>query len=230
MIFMRHPPPGVAPIHSPELLLEGLEAQCGQHIRHDPGQPCCARGLSELYAFQGKPDKALQWIAYYLERRTGPDPEAERTYQSLRVTSLSNTALSLENNGDLAGAEPLFRTALQIAERELGPDHPATAGALNNLAGLLESKGDYAGAEASYRRALGIAEKTLGPADPRTAMALDNLAGLLHAKGDPAGAEPLYRRALSIAERSLGPDHPTTRTIREELKALLEEAHFPIRK
>ena len=81
------------------------------------------------------------------------------------------------------GAEPLFRSALAIAEKSLGPDHPDTAGSLNNLAGLLESKGDYAGAEPLYRRALAIAEKVLGPNHPNTAMALDNLAGLLECEG-----------------------------------------------
>lgn len=227
MIFMRHPPPGVTPLSSSEPLLEGLELQCQQHIDHDPGRPNCARGLSEVQAFKGRPEKALEWITYYREHRTTSDPDAEQTYQSLRVTSMNNAALSLEDKGDLGGAEPLFRNALQIAEKALGPEHPDTAGTLNNLANLLESKEDYAGAEALYRRALAIAEKTLGPADPRTAMALDNLAGLLFAKGDPAGAEPLYRRALSIAEASLGTDHPTTQAIREDLKELLGRPGHP---
>jgi tetratricopeptide (TPR) repeat protein len=228
VIFMRHPPPGAEsrnsePHNSQEALLESLEKQCGQHIQHDPSRPWCARGLSEVYAFTGNVEQARRWMAYYLEHRTGPDPEAEQTYQSLRVTSLNNAALSLESKGDLAGAEPLFRSALEIAEKTLGPDHPDTAGSLNNLAALLESKGDYFGAEPLYRRALSIAEKTLGPNHPNTATALENLAGLLESEGDDAGAEPLYRRALFTAEKALGPDHPTTREIRENLDALLKK-------
>jgi tetratricopeptide (TPR) repeat protein len=189
---------------------------------HDPTRPYCARGLSEVYAFKGNVEQARSWMEYYLEHRTGPDPEAEQTYQSLRVTSLNNTALSLQSKGDVAGAEPLFRSALEIAEKSLGPDHPDTAGSLNNLAALLESKGDLAGAEPLYRRALAIAEKSLGPDHPNTAMALDNLAGLLESEGDDAGAEPLYRRALATAEKSLGPDDATTREIRESLDTLVK--------
>jgi tetratricopeptide (TPR) repeat protein len=223
MIFMRHPPAGVESRNSQETLLESLEKQCGQHIQHDPARPYCARGLSEVYAFTGNVDQASRWMEYYLEHRTAPDPEAEQTYQSLRVTSLNNAALSLESKGDLEGAEPLFRSALEIAEKTLGPDHPDTAGSLNNLAGLLESKGDYAAAEPLYRRALTIAERTLGPNHPNTATALDNLAGLLESKGDDAGAEPLYRRALSTAEKALGPDDPTTQEIRQNLDALLKK-------
>jgi tetratricopeptide (TPR) repeat protein len=220
---MRHPPSGDESPNALEALLGSLEKQCAQHMQHDPARPYCARGLSEVYAFTGNVEQAKRWIEVYLENKTRPDPEAEQTYQSLRVTSLNNVALTLESKGDLNGAEPLFRSALGIAEKALGPDHQDTAGTLNNLAGLLESKGDYAGAEPLYRRALAIAQKTLGPNHPNTATSLDNLAGLLESEGDDAGAEPLYRRALAIAEKALGPDDPTTREIRESLDALLKK-------
>lgn len=222
VIFMRHPPPGVQPLDAKEALLESLEAQCEQHMRHDPSRPRCARGLGELYAALDNPAPARQWMSTYLQRRTEPDPEAEKIYQSMNVTALNDEALSLESKGDLAAAELLFRQAVAIAEKSLGPNHPDTAGSLNNLASLLESKGDYAAAEPLYGRALAIVETTLGPGDPRTAAALDNLAGLLEAEGNYAAAEPLYRRALIVAEKSLGADHPTTQSIREDLNGLLE--------
>jgi tetratricopeptide (TPR) repeat protein len=223
VIFMRHPPPGVDSRNWREALLDSLEKQCSQHIQHEPARPYCARGLGEVYAFTGNVDQARRWMEYYQEHRTGPDPEAEQTLQSLRVTALNNAALSLESKGDLDRAEPLFRSALDIAEKTLGPDHPDTAGSLNNLAALLESKGDYAAAEPLYRRALAIAEKTLGPNHPNMATSLDNLAGLLESEGDDAGAELLYRRALSTAEGTLGPDDPTTQEIRQNLDALLKK-------
>ena len=84
-------------------------------------------------------------MEYYLERRTGPDPEAEQTYQSLRVTSLNNAALSLEDKGDVEGAEPLIRSALEIAEKNLDPNDPNKAGPLNNVTASLEAKGYYTG-------------------------------------------------------------------------------------
>jgi tetratricopeptide (TPR) repeat protein len=221
-IFMRHPPPSVQPLDSRETLLQSLEAQCNQHMRHDPSRPRCARGLGEFYAALDNPAPARQWMSTYLEHRTEPDPEAEQIYQSMNVTALNDEALSLESKGDLAAAEPLFRQAVAIAEKSLGPNHPDTAGSLNNLASLLESKGDYAAAEPLYGRALAIVETTLGPGDPRTAAALDNLAGLFEAEGNYAAAEPLYRRALSIAEKALGADHSTTQSIKEDLDGLLE--------
>src|SRR5271157_815653 len=75
------------------------------------------------------------------------------------ATVLNNTAISLKEAGDYAGAEPLNRRALAIDEKALGPDHPDVANSLNNLAGLLETTGDYAGAEPLLRRALAVNEK-----------------------------------------------------------------------
>src|SRR5215470_2780458 len=82
------------------------------------------------------------------------------------ATSLNNLAVLLSAKGDYAGAERLYRRALAIREKVLGPEHPDTAESLNGLAAVLYSKGDYTGAEALYRRALAIQEKALGPKDP----------------------------------------------------------------
>ena len=138
-------------------------------------------------------------------------------------TVLNKTAVSLKEAGDYAGAEPLYRRALVIDEKALGPDHPYVGGDLNNLASLLVAKDDYAGAEQLYRRALAIDEKALGPDHHALGRDLNNLANLLKAKGDYAGAEPLYRRALAIDEKALGPDHPNTKLIQAHLNALLDD-------
>jgi len=135
---------------------------------------------------------------------------------------MNNLGLSLEDAGDHAGAEPLYRLALAINEKALGPDHPDVAAVLNNLAALLYAKGDYAEADPSFRRALAINEKTLGPDHPDVAIGLNNLAELLRATGDYDAAEPLYRRALAIDEKALGPDHPDVATHLNNLAALLQ--------
>ena len=77
--------------------------------------------------------------------------------------------------GDYARAEPLYRRALKICEKALGPDHPNTATILNNLAALYKDMGDYAKAETLYQRALKICEKALGPDHPNTETSLNNL-------------------------------------------------------
>jgi tetratricopeptide (TPR) repeat protein len=122
-----------------------------------------------------------------------------------------------------AAAEPLYRRALEIREKQLGPNHPAVATSLNNLAGLLDAQGNYAAAEPLYRRALKIDEKQLGPDHPHVATSLNNLALLLHAQGNYAAAEPLYRRSLKIREQQLGPDHPDVAQSLNNLAGLLRD-------
>ena len=60
----------------------------------------------------------------------------------------------------------MYRRALAIREKALGPDHPDTATSLNNLALLLKSKGDYAGAEPLCRRALADCGEGVGAGPP----------------------------------------------------------------
>jgi hypothetical protein len=50
--------------------------------------------------------------------------------------SLNNLASLLQDQGDLAGARPLYERALALYERALGPDHPSTNRVRRNLTGL----------------------------------------------------------------------------------------------
>ena len=63
---------------------------------------------------------------------------------------------------DYAEVEPLFKRALVIAEKALGPVHPRVATSLNNLAILYLAQGRYAEAEPLLTRSLAIREKALG--------------------------------------------------------------------
>jgi tetratricopeptide (TPR) repeat protein len=101
-----------------------------------------------------------------------------------------NLALLYRVQGRYADAEPLYKRALAIGEKALGPDHPAVAIRLNNLALLYRVQGRYADAEPLYKRALAIDEKALGPDHPAVAIRLNNLAGLYCAQGHYAEAAP----------------------------------------
>ncbi|WP_437841993.1 tetratricopeptide repeat protein [Sorangium sp. So ce1153] len=142
----------------------------------------------------------------------GPLEEAER---------LNARVVELQQAGRYDEAIPLARSALELREEALGPEHPDVAQSLNNLALLLLAKGDHATAEPLFRRALAILEKALGPDHPGVATTLNNLALLLQAKGDHATAEPLFRRALAIREKTLGPDYPDVAASLNNLAGLL---------
>jgi tetratricopeptide (TPR) repeat protein len=213
VLLMRN----AAPAMDHMALLRSLDAQCAEHLRHDPSRSRCAFGLGELYASRDMPDSAREWIARYLSLQHAPDPEAEQMYSSLTITYLNKRAESLRASHDLAGAESLLRQALALAERPPGPDPAKIAAILNNLATVLEGEEKYPEAESFFRRSLELCEKNFGAFDPRTAMALDNLAGALEEQGELSGAETLLQRALSIAQKSLGPADPGTETIRKDL-------------
>ena len=53
------------------------------------------------------------------------------------AASLINLASLLQAQGDFVRARQLYRRALKILEKALGPDHPDTVKGVNNLVGLL---------------------------------------------------------------------------------------------
>ena len=99
--------------------------------------------------------------------------------------------------GDLAGALPLHRRALDSSERVLGTEHPDTLMCVNNLAGCLYALGDAAGALPLCRRALDSRERVLGKEHPNTLTSVNNLALCLEALGERSGSPA----ALSACRR-----------------------------
>jgi CHAT domain-containing protein len=117
---------------------------------------------------------------------------------------------------------PLLQRALEIREKQLGPEHPDTVTALNNLAFVYWNMRRYQKALPLYQRVLEIHEKRLGPEHPEAAISLNNLAFVYERMGDYPKALPLYQRALEIHEKQLGPEHPDTATSLHNLAGLYE--------
>ena len=141
--------------------------------------------------------------------------------------ALNELALSLWRAGRYIEAEPLFRRALTIDEKALGPDHSGVAAACSNLALVLRDTGRYAEAEALFRRALSIVEKALGTEHLNVATVCGNLAKVLRDTGRYTEAELLFRRALSIREKALGPEHPSVATACGNLAGVIAR-HRPL--
>ncbi len=77
------------------------------------------------------------------------------------ATNLNNLANLYHAQGKYAEAEPLYKRALAIVEKALGPEHPHVAARLNNLAqlgGALKSPGQVHG---------GRSAPQAGPGDTR---------------------------------------------------------------
>jgi tetratricopeptide (TPR) repeat protein len=138
---------------------------------------------------------------------------------------LNQYALHLKARADFASAEPLYRRALAVYEKTLGPDHSSVASALNNLAQLLQATNRLSEAEPLMRRALKIDEDSFGPDHPDVAIDLNNLAQLLQATNRLSEAQPLLKRVVEIfekVERETGHQHPNYATSLNNLAQLLQ--------
>jgi tetratricopeptide (TPR) repeat protein len=143
-----------------------------------------------------------------------------------KATRIMNAfALWLKNRAEHGESEPLYRRALAIDEKSLGPDHPNVARDLHNLAALLGDTNRFAEAEPLFRRVLAIFEKSLGRDHPKEVTSLHKLAAVLESTNRLGEAEPLYRRALAIDEKTFGPDHPNVARGLHNLAGLLYETN-----
>ncbi len=130
---------------------------------------------------------------------------------------LNQAGFYLHHRAAYTLALELYKRALAIDEKALGPDHPTVAIRLNNLAALLQDLGAYEAARPYMERALAIWEKALGPKHPQVATGNNNLGGLLQDLGAYEAARPYLERALAIFEKNLGSDHPNVATLNNNL-------------
>jgi non-specific serine/threonine protein kinase/serine/threonine-protein kinase len=112
--------------------------------------------------------------------------------------------------GLTAKSEPHLLRALELRERELGPDHPDTLGTMNSLAVLYWIQGRYDDAEPLFVATLEARKRILGQDDPATLASMHNLATLYNVRGHYDKAEPLFLETLEKHKRVLGDDHPNT--------------------
>ena len=111
---------------------------------------------------------------------------------------LTQEAMELHRTGRYDRAVVVAKKALEVAQKNVGPNHPDVATSLNSLALLYYTQGHYAAAEPLYKRALAIGEKALGPKHPAVATRLNNLAALYRATKRDAQASELEKRAERI--------------------------------
>lgn len=150
---------------------------------------------------------------------------------STELSTELDLAASLQHLGQVSQmqhrpeTEALFREALAIQEKRLGPDDPEVAMTLNNLGIYYGYGGELDKAETIFQRALRIREAALGPGHPDVAMTINNLALVRTQQKRYAEADALFRRALAIRERALPPDHPDLAATLESLALLAQNQH-----
>jgi tetratricopeptide (TPR) repeat protein len=160
-----------------------------------------------------------------LNRRALKEREKERGVQHPdTLTSVSNLALVLKDQGKYDEAEKLNRRALEGSEKELGVQHPDTLTSVSNLAMVLQDQGKYDEAEKLNRRALEGREKEPGVQHLDTLTATYCLAYLLHKRKQYEEALELYQRAYNGYKQKLGSQHPTTIACLSHFTTMQQEA------
>jgi tetratricopeptide (TPR) repeat protein len=157
-----------------------------------------ARRLAFLSDSLGLIDEA---IGFYEKAIESGMRLAEVPYSDLG-TILNNIALIYRTSGRQQAAEPYYLHALELYEKQLGPEHPDVASVLNNLAVFYTNERRYEEAEKTHLRALRIREKALPENHSDIAQSMCNLAVVYHSRGDYERASDLYRASLKMWEET----------------------------
>lgn len=170
--------------------------------------PQTAKELNDLgYALVGGSSRA-QGLPYLERARRLWNPATDGPNLAATLDNLGQIHMGM-GRADLA--EPLFRDALGIRERDLGEYAYGTSVTVENLAHIAQDRGDLAGAVELFKRDVNIRESIGDESDPAsTARSHLLLATALDQLGESAEAAPHYTRAVELYRDSLGPRHPQT--------------------
>ncbi|MCP9928831.1 CHAT domain-containing protein [Cyanobium sp. CH-040] len=135
------------------------------------------------------------------------DAEQELDSGNALIASIaSRLAFTYTMRALYSQAEPLYKRALAIREKALGPDHPDTVTSIDNLGMLYSRQGLFSQAEIHLEQALSIRIKKLGPNHLQVAQSQTLLASIYIHQNLPSKAQPLLERALAITEETPGSD------------------------
>ena len=143
---------------------------------------------------EGKPDDAEPILTDVLARRRAMYGEGHRlvgdSYEKLAGVALAR--------GNVAQAESLSISGLEIRRTVFGPRSPAVAGQLLNVAFMRERQSDTSGAIPLLRESLAITQEGRPETDPNVVYAQQWLGVDLCATGATAEGDSLLRRAVAV--------------------------------
>ncbi|MBL8725139.1 MAG: serine/threonine protein kinase [Planctomycetes bacterium] len=148
--------------------------------------------------------------------RTADNPLQQATV----ATSLGNLRMV---QGRAAEAEVQFRRALELGEKQLGPNHPVLIRRLCNLAGVLGQTNRLDEAAPLLERAVALGNGVDARFDDGVANATVNLGNVRAMAGRHEDALALWQQALVIRERRDGKDSLEAVSILENIATGLDE-------
>ena len=169
------------------------------------------RGLGDYDAAQAQLEKAVA-----LGRDAAPEGSEEL---ALAMNKLARLCAS---QGRLPQGEQLFREALDIRRRILGPDHEDVGVILNNLGFHLAEMDRFEEAEQMLREALALRRRLFGKESSEVATTLNNLSIVIGWSGRRGETIPLLREALAIDQKLRG-EHVNVATTMDNLALALTD-------
>ena len=122
--------------------------------------------------------------------------------------ALEEQATNRVRMGDLAGADSLYREAVELRRRVLGDDHPLVARALENQSTFLYRTGRVDQTIAVLNQVLAIRQRGAGPESAPVGRTWVSL-GPVYAKAKrPKDAQVAFENGIRILKKRLGPTHP----------------------
>lgn len=118
------------------------------------------------------------------------------------VASLEYAAQAFKQK-NYSAAEPIYRRAFEVLERNFGASDPDTIACLQSLGDIYYQMGRYAEAMPHYKRLLVIGEKVLGRKHPMVIDMVLRLASTYQQLGLDDDAETLFRRANTMSQSSM---------------------------
>ncbi|CAN5172687.1 hypothetical protein BH10CYA1_BH10CYA1_39090 [soil metagenome] len=118
------------------------------------------------------------------------------------ATSLEYAAQAFKQK-NYSAAEPIYRRALEVLERNFGAGDPDTIACLQSLGDIYYQMGRFTEAMPHYKRLLVIGEKVLGRKHPMVIDMVLRLASTYQQLGLVDDAETLFRRANTMSTSSM---------------------------
>ena len=166
---------------------------------------------------QGATVTAEDLIETGLQRLEALADQPERQAAMLDVMGRVSFSVS-----QYARADSLFRRAIALKERTLGPVQLSVAESLNQLGWALMMQDSLAAAEAQFERARMIQGTVLGAEDPDAMKYVNSLAFAYFTLGDGERAEVLLRDLLTRGDDPAWRDHPEMTEVRYTLARVLD--------
>jgi CHAT domain-containing protein/tetratricopeptide (TPR) repeat protein len=179
--------------------------------------------LANILEYDGEYAEARKLYRGALDRvRACGDAGASSARADNEATLVFNEAQVARHVGDLAEADDLYQTAVDIWSKGLGPNHSFVARGLDALADVAAARGQLKRAHATYERALQIKRRSLGTDHPHVAWTLTNLARTEADMGNMALALRHLEEAIAIFKKSGASDEPDQVARVLELRGILE--------